>query len=197
MHTTKPRFFRNVRAFRLWLEKHHCSKLEQWVGFHKKHTGKASIDWPQSVDAALCYGWIDGLRKSIDADSYMIRFTPRKPRSHWSLVNIRRYEELAREGLVLPAGAAAYSKRDRQNSGRESHEQPHMELAQAYLAQLRASARAWQFYSQLQPSRIKNCNWWVMSAKQEATQLRRLGILIACSERGELIPPLVWTKQPR
>ncbi len=170
MHTPKPRFFSHVKAFRLWLEKHHLNKLEQWVGFHKKHTHKASIDWPQSVDAALCYGWIDGLRKSIDADSYMIRFTPRKPSSHWSLVNIRRYEELARAGQVLPAGVIAYAKRDIKNSGRESHEQPRMELAQSFLEQLSANSKAWKFYSQLPPSRIKNSNRWVMSAKQEATR---------------------------
>lgn len=112
------------------------------------------------------------------------------------MVNIRRYEELASAGLVLPAGAAAYAKRYIANSGRESHERPHMKLAQAYLDQLRAKPKVWQFYSQLQPSRIKHSNWRVMSAKQEASRIRRLGILIACSERGKLIPPLVWTKRP-
>lgn len=194
MPTARPRYFRNKKLFRLWLEKNHHTTLELWVGFHKKHTGKTSIDWPQSVDAALCYGWIDGLRRSIDADSYMIRFTPRKPRSHWSLVNIRRYKELQREGLVESAGKSAFAKRDKHNTGRASHEQAGAELTPEFLAQLKADRNAWQYYSQLQPAKIKNCNWWVMSAKQEATRRRRLGILIDCSARGELIPPLVWTK---
>ena len=197
MTAPRPRFFRNANQFRKWLEKHHRSRSEQWIGYYKKHTALASMDWPQSVDAALCFGWIDGLRKSIDADSYMIRFTPRQPNSHWSLVNLRRFERLEKAGLVAAAGKEAYSKRNLENSGRAGHEQAHVELAPELLGELIKHKQAWHFYSQLPPSTMKNSNWWVMSAKQEVTRKRRLTTLIECSGKGELIPPLVWTAKRR
>lgn len=197
MADPKPRFFRTQAKFREWLEANHLTVVEQWVGFYKKHTGKPSIDWPESVDAALCFGWIDGLRRSLDADRYMIRFTPRKPNSHWSRVNLARMEWLLREKLVTSAGLRAYEARDVANSGRASHEQDTVTLASAYEKQIRRERSAWRYYSGLPPSTMKRCNWWIMSAKQEATRQRRLELLIEYSTREELAPPLVWTrKQP-
>ena len=195
MADPNPRFFRTPALFRAWREKHHGTIQEQWVGFYKKHTGEPSIDWPQSVDAALCFGWIDGLRRSLDEDRYMIRFTPRKPRSHWSHVNIERMEWLLSQGLVTAAGAAAYAQRNAENTGRAAHEQKRVTLSMAYQKRFRATPQAWQFYKKLPPGTVKQCNWWVMSAKQEATRERRLTLLIECSARCELVPALVWTRK--
>ena len=118
MSPEKPLFFENQARFREWLQIHHAKKPELWVGYYKKHTGMASITWPESVDEGLCFGWIDGLRKSIDDEGYKIRFTPRNSDSHWSHVNIERIEKLQQLGLVSPAGLAAYSKRTEKNTGK-------------------------------------------------------------------------------
>jgi uncharacterized protein YdeI (YjbR/CyaY-like superfamily) len=117
-----PIFFAKPAAFRTWLERHHQTKREQWVGFHRKASGRPSITWPEAVDEALCFGWIDGLRKTIDAESYKIRFTPRRPTSNWSAVNIRRMKELMREPRVRPAGIKAFRKRAPGKSGIYSYE---------------------------------------------------------------------------
>src|SRR2546423_663421 len=118
----KPRFFETPRAFEDWLARHHASAREQWVGFYKISSGRPSITWPQAVDAALCYGWIDGVRRSLDPMRYAIRFTPRKPRSTWSLVNLRRARALIRSGRMRPAGLEIFQRRSRERSGISSYE---------------------------------------------------------------------------
>jgi uncharacterized protein YdeI (YjbR/CyaY-like superfamily) len=191
-----PKFFPTPVHFRKWLEKNHGKKDELWVGFYKVKSGLPSITWPQSVDQALCFGWIDGIRKSIDETAYMIRFTPRRPGSIWSAVNLRRFEELRAQGLVSQTGQKTYDARDEKNTNRYSFEQGSVALRPEYLKQLKANKKAWTFFQSLPPSTRKPSMWWVMSAKRRETQLRRLDILISSSEKGERIPPLVLTKQP-
>jgi uncharacterized protein YdeI (YjbR/CyaY-like superfamily) len=180
---TETTYFETPEAFRAWLEEHHATAKELWVGYHKKHTGRPSIDWPQSVDQALCFGWIDGVRKRIDDERFMIRFTPRKPRSIWSAVNVRRVAELEAMGLMHPAGRAAFARRQAQKSGIYSYEQRPPDLPEEYAARLRADERAWAFWQAQPPGYRKTATWWVISAKQEETRQRRLAALIdACAE---------------
>ncbi|HEX8172228.1 MAG TPA: YdeI/OmpD-associated family protein [Thermoanaerobaculia bacterium] len=177
-----PRFFATPAAFRKWLEKHHDSAEELWVGFHKVGSGKKSITWPQSVDVALCFGWIDGVRKGIDETSYVIRFTPRKAKSNWSKVNIKRFGELRALGLVAPAGLAAF---ERGTAAVYSYAEQPRALAPEYEARLRANAKAYAFFSAQPPGYRRQMEFRVMSAKQESTRLRRLEKLIEASARGE------------
>ena len=195
MSGDNPRYFSSQALFRKWLQTHHRRKSELWVGYYKKHTDKSSITWPQSVDEGLCFGWIDGKRQSIDEQCYKIRFTPRKPRSHWSHVNSKRIRELKKMGLVAQAGCDAFSRRTEKNSGKASYEQHEIVLARNYESQIRKNKKAWDYYDKLPPSTRKLCNSWIMQAKREQTRLRRLGILIDHSAKGELIPPLVWEKK--
>lgn len=191
-----PTFFPTPSDFRQWLDANHKSETELWVGYYKKATGKPSMTWPESVDEALCYGWIDGLRKSIDDEAYMIRFTPRRPISHWSDVNIRRFNALKKEGSIQPAGLAAFKKRKEKNSRRASHEQKKpIKLDKTYEDELKANKKAWTFFQSLSPSIRKQCKWWIISAKQEKTRQKRLRILIESSEAGEKIPPLRISKK--
>ena len=183
----KPQYFATPAEFRDWLDKHHATKQELWVGYYKKASGKPSMTWPESVDEALCYGWIDGIRKSVGDDSYTIRFTPRRPRSVWSAVNVRRVEEMTREGRMRPAGRAAYEARVESRSGIYSHEQQAVELDGSYGEQLRRNREAWAFYQAQPASYRKAVNWWVLSAKKEETRLRRLGQLIEASAGGRRI----------
>ncbi len=167
-------FFENPLQFRQWLEAHHAAGAELWAGYHKAGSGKPSLTWPQSVDQALCFGWIDGVRKGIDESSYRIRFTPRRPRSIWSAVNIGRVEELTRLGLMRPAGLAAYAVRKENRSGVYAYEQRTAELPEPYAGMLKASDAAWAFFEAQPPSYRKTAGWWVVSAKTEATRLKRL-----------------------
>jgi uncharacterized protein YdeI (YjbR/CyaY-like superfamily) len=184
----KPRFFRTPSDFRKWLAAHHASETELWVGFYKKDSGKASVTWPQSVDEALCFGWIDGIRKNIDEVSYKIRFTPRKQRSTWSAVNIKRVAELTEQGLMEEAGLKAFASRQENRSGIYSYEQRSPELPAQYAKELKKNAAAWKFF-QAQPSSYRKAvNWWVVSAKQEETRLKRLDKLIDDSAAGRRIP---------
>ena len=187
-----PTFFRAPADFRQWLERNHDTAPELWVGFHKKGSGKPSITWPQSVDEALCFGWIDGVRKSIDADSYVIRFTPRRPRSIWSLVNVKRVEELTKLGRMTPAGLRAFEARDPARSGVYSFEQrkESMTLAPPYEAKLRANRKAWAFFQSQAPYYRRMASLYVMSAKKEETRLRRLATLIEDSAKGQRLGPL-------
>lgn len=178
------KFFKTPSALRKWLEAHHASAKELWVGFYKKGSGKPSIDWPESVDEALCFGWIDGIRKSIDADSYMIRFTPRKPTSVWSAVNIKNVENLIKEKRMHPAGLKAFAARKENRSGIYSYEQRGPELVEPYLGMLKRNKAAWKFFQAQPPSYRKVMNWWVVSAKQEATRVKRLDKLIEESAQG-------------
>ena len=191
----KPLFFPKQSDFRDWLEKNHREASELWVAYYKKVTKKPSITWPQSVEEALCFGWIDGLRKSIDDESYIIRFTPRRPNSHWSTINIKRVEELKKLHLMKPTGLEVFKKRKEEKSSRASYEQKSVKLDPSYQSKLKANQKAWQFFQALPPSVQKPCIWWIISAKKEETQLRRLNMLIDSSEKGEKIPPLKWTKK--
>ena len=187
----KPMFFPTPDAFRSWLEKNHGTAQQLWVGFRKKKSGKPSITWQESVDAALCFGWIDGVRKSLDGESYVIRFTPRKPDSTWSAVNIKRVAELKKLGLMQPPGLKAFEKRTDDNSAIYSYEQRKTAvLGNAYEKQFRAEKKAWDFF-QLQPPWYRRvAAFWVISAKKEETRLKRLATLIEDSSRGERIGPL-------
>ena len=189
------KFFATPEAFRQWLEQHHKVLKEQWVGYYKVKSGIPSMTWSESVDEALCYGWIDGLRKSIDEKSYKIRFTPRKPKSNWSAVNIRKVAELKKLGKMTPAGLEAYKKLEEQKSKVYSFEQKNIRLDKAFEQQFKANEKAWQFFQTLPPSVKKPSVWWVMSAKREDTRIRRLNTLIQCSEEGLRIPLLRRTKK--
>ncbi|MEQ8905897.1 YdeI/OmpD-associated family protein [Ekhidna sp.] len=188
-------FFPTPQDFRKWLEENHKTETELWVGYYKKTTDRPSITWPESVDQALCFGWIDGIRKKIDEEAYQVRFTPRKPKSHWSHVNIKRIEELKKEKLVMPAGLEAYSKRDPENTGKASFEQKKVTLSTAFEKRFKANKKAWDFFnSQIAPSYRKQSIHWVMSAKREETREKRLTTLIECSSQKQKIPPLKWAK---
>ena len=184
-------FFKTAADLRVWFEKNHETETELFLGYYKKASGIPSVDWSESVDQALCYGWIDGIRRSIDEKSYQIRFTPRRPKSHWSTVNIKKIEQLIKAGLMKAPGLAAWERRDEKNSGKAAFEQKKVVLDPAYEKKVRANSKAALFFfEQLAPSYRKISIHWVMSAKQEATQLRRLGILIESSEQGLKIPQL-------
>jgi uncharacterized protein YdeI (YjbR/CyaY-like superfamily) len=179
----KPRFFRSADDFRAWLEKHAASSTELWLGYRKRGSDKASVTWPESVDHALCFGWIDGVRKNIDATSYVIRFTPRKSSSTWSAVNIKRVAALRKQGLMQPAGLAAFGARREKRSSIYSYEQRAVEMAEPYAGMLKRSAAANAFFAAQPASYRKAAIWWVSSAKQESTRLRRLDQLITDSQR--------------
>jgi len=178
------KFFKTPSAFRKWLAVHHAKETELWVGFYKKNSGKPSITWPESVEEALCFGWIDGIRKNISDDSYKIRFTPRRPRSVWSAVNIRYAAELIEQRRMQPAGLKAFAARKEYRSGIYSYEQRSPELVEPYLGKLRRNQAAWKFF-QAQPAGYrKQMNWFVVSAKKEETRLKRLEKLIEASVQG-------------
>jgi len=193
----RPLFFSDRIAFRQWLDAHHDATDVQWVGFYKKATGRASITWPESVDEALCYGWIDGLRKSIDDQAYKIRFTPRREGSHWSHKNLERMAELIDEGRVRPPGLRAFEARDPEKTRRASYEQEDVSLPEGYLARIRENEAAWAWFESSRPSYRKQVSWWIVSAKRQATRERRLEILIRSSEEGKVIPPLRWTVEDK
>jgi uncharacterized protein YdeI (YjbR/CyaY-like superfamily) len=187
----EPTFFATPAAFRRWLDKHHATERELLVGFYKSSTGRPSITWPEARDEALCVGWIDGVRKGRDADSYTIRFTPRKRRSIWSAVNVKRVEALTREGRMTPAGLAAFEARSDRRTGIYSHEQRDAaSLTPAQERRFKSNRPAWAWFRAQAPSYRKTAIWWVVSAKREDTRERRLGILIADSEAGRRVPPL-------
>lgn len=186
----KPVFFASPSKLRAWFEKNHELKTELWVGYYKKATKIPSVDWSQSVDEALCFGWIDGIRKKIDEQSYKIRFTPRNPKSHWSAVNLAKIKTLRKQGLMQPAGLAVYEKRDDKRSKGASYEQQSVRLDPKYERKIRENKKAWPFYVKLAASYKRASIHWVMSAKREETRLRRLGILIQSCEEEQKIPPL-------
>jgi uncharacterized protein YdeI (YjbR/CyaY-like superfamily) len=181
------KFFETQAEFRAWLEKNHATKTELYVGFHKKSSGKPSITWPEAVDAALCFGWIDGVRKSIDETSYANRFTPRRPGSNWSAVNINRVKELKKRGLMTPAGLAAFERRDEGRALAYSYERANARLDPAMEEAFRANEKAWAFFEARPPSYRKAVTWWVVSAKKEETRQRRLRTLIQDSAEGRLV----------
>src|SRR6516165_407393 len=178
-------FFARSDDFRWWLEKHHQSSTEQWIGFHRKASGRSSITWPEAVDEALCFGWIDGLRKTIDTGSYKIRFTPRRPGSNWSAINMARMKELTRDSRVRPAGITAFQKRTPAKSRVYSYEnRKAARLSSAATTLFRAESAAWKFFQQQPKSYRQTAIWWVSSARRAPTQENRLQRLIASSKAG-------------
>ena len=189
---TKPTFFPTPADWRDWLAANHDKESELLVGFYKRDSGKPSITWPESVDQALCFGWIDGIRKSVDAESYTIRFTPRKPSSNWSGVNIKRFGELSEQGLVHPAGQAAFDKRKDETSNVYSYEQrDKIELDETFVQQLKANLKAYEFFKAQAPSYQKAVRHWIMSAKRPETQQKRLETLIDDSANERRIQQFV------
>lgn len=179
-----PVFFPSTAEFRKWLEGNHQSAAEILVGYYKVNTGKPSMNWSDSVDEALCYGWIDGVRRSIDAESYCIRFTPRRTKSNWSRVNMDKVEKFIREERMQPAGLAAYNNRVEARSEIYSYENQPDKLSEDLELIFRQHKEAWDFFTVQPPSYKKTRIYWIMSAKQQATQKSRLAKLILASERA-------------
>ena len=180
-------FFPTPAHLRKWFARNHATATELWVGFYKKDTGRPSITWPESVDEALCVGWIDGIRKRIDAESYKIRFTPRRPTSVWSAVNIARVAVLEKEGRMQPAGRAAFTKRRENRSGIYSYENRPVSLPEPYAGQLRANKGAAAFLAAQPPSYQKLVAWWIVSAKKEETRQARVAKLIELCAAGKRV----------
>ena len=192
---TKPTFFATPEAFRRWLDKHHESAPELLVGFYKTGSGKPSITWPQSVDEALSFGWIDGVRRRIDDESYTIRFTPRRPTSIWSAVNVKRIGALIAEGRVRPAGLAAFARRKAEKTAIYSYDRPQAAvLDPAYDEELRRNEAAWAYLQDEAPWYRRVTTHWVMSAKREETRRKRLAELIGSSAAGRRIKQLIPAK---
>jgi uncharacterized protein YdeI (YjbR/CyaY-like superfamily) len=189
--TCEAIYFASPGKFCEWLEKHHESARELWVGFHKKDTGRPSLTWPESVDEALCFGWIDGIRKSVSAEAYVIRFTPRKSTSIWSNVNIKKAEALVECGRMQLAGLRAFEARDAKKSGIYAFEQrKKARLAPREEKQFRANKAAWKFFESQPPGYRQIVAWWIISAKRPETRVRRLAMLIDDSEAGRRIRQL-------
>jgi uncharacterized protein YdeI (YjbR/CyaY-like superfamily) len=190
-HPSKLTFFASPPEWRAWLEQHHDQLDELWVGFYKRGSGKSSITWPEAVDGALCFGWIDGVRKSLDESSYMIRFTPRKSRSTWSAINIKRLAALKKLGLVHSAGLQAFQRRTEDRSAIYAYEQGKgAKLTAEYEKVFRANKDAWKFFRAQPPWYRRTSSWWVISAKKEETRQKRLARLIDDSAHRRPIPHL-------
>jgi uncharacterized protein YdeI (YjbR/CyaY-like superfamily) len=185
----EPLFFASASEWRAWLAEHHATATEVVVGFHKKKTGKPSMTWSEAVDQALCFGWIDGIRHSLGPDAYTNRFTPRKPTSNWSNVNVAKVEALRRQGLMHPAGLAAFALRPPVRTGVYSFEAGDDGLGD-YEAEFRRDAMAWSWFESQPPGYRKQASHWVRSAKREETRRSRLLTLIADSRAGKRIKPL-------
>jgi uncharacterized protein YdeI (YjbR/CyaY-like superfamily) len=184
-------FFATPAEFRAWLEEHHAVEREVVVGYYRKTSKRQSITWQESVDEALCFGWIDGIRRRIDDESYSNRFTPRKARSNWSAINIRRAHELIEEGRMTPAGLAAFEARTDDRSAIYSYEQRRQaKLDPEQERRLRADAKAWEWFSARPPSYRRAAVYWVTSAKKPETRERRLAALIEDSAAGRTVKPL-------
>ena len=181
----KPEFFQTPADFRTWLENNHATATELWVGFYKKDSEKPSITWPESVDQALCFGWIDGIRKRVDEISYQIRFTPRRRGSIWSATNIKRAKELVRQRQMRPSGLKAFAARIENRSGIYSYEQRTTELEEPYVTLLKRNTGAWNFFQTQPPSYRKIICWWIVSAKKQETRMARLAKLISESAKGK------------
>jgi uncharacterized protein YdeI (YjbR/CyaY-like superfamily) len=191
----KPIYFSSPAAFRAWLAENHAKASEVVVGFHRKETGKPSLTWPESVDEALCFGWIDGIRRSVDATRYTIRFTPRKPTSNWSAVNVRKMAELEQAGRMTDAGRAALARRREDKTAIYTYENKPKDLSPEYDRQLRAKAAAARFWDAQPPGYRKSMCFWVMGAKREETRQKRLAELIGLCAQGRRHPGLERPKK--
>jgi uncharacterized protein YdeI (YjbR/CyaY-like superfamily) len=191
----EPTFFATPAEFYAWLEANHETETELLVGYYKTGSGKPSMTWSESVDQALCFGWIDGVRRSIDGESYSIRFTPRKADSTWSEVNIKKVAALTEQGLMRPAGIAAFENRREAKTGIYSYEQrDNAVLSEAEQQRLQANPQAWEYFQSKAASYRKAAVWWVVSAKREETREKRLATLIELSAKGEMLPHLIPRK---
>ena len=182
------RFFDGPADFRRWLEKHHARRDELLVGFHKKDSGRGGLTYREALDEALCWGWIDGVRRRVDDDAYEIRFSPRKPKSKWSAVNVKRYRELDAEGRIAAPGREAFARFDPEAHPPYSFETRPVELEPEYRTKFEAHADAWGFFQAQPPGYRRTANFYVMSAKRPETRERRLATLIDVSARGERLP---------
>jgi uncharacterized protein YdeI (YjbR/CyaY-like superfamily) len=191
----KPTFFPSAAAFRRWLAAHHAATPELLVGFHHLGSGKGGITYPEARDEALCFGWIDGVRRNFDATSYVIRFTPRKAGSNWSAVNLERVRSLTAAGRMRAPGLARFRARPRKRE--YSYEARPERLAPPYLTELRANPRAWSFFTSQPPWFQRTATHWIMTAKREATRLSRLDRLIAAAQRGERPAPFLISRRER
>jgi uncharacterized protein YdeI (YjbR/CyaY-like superfamily) len=187
-----PLFFSTAEEFRKWLQKNHQQEQELLVGFHKRKSGTPCMTWQESVIEAITYGWIDGVRKSIDENAYTIRFTPRKPSSIWSAINIKLAEELIRSGKMKAAGKAAFEKRKENRSKIYAYEKGYLSLSSEYLKRLKNSKIAWTNFQKMPTDYKKHAMNWVMNAKQEATREKRLNTLIMDSEAGRKVKPFSY-----
>ena len=185
----KPRFFTTPAQFRAWLEANHDQARELWVGYYNARASRSGITWVESVEEALCYGWIDGVRRSLDDTRYAIRFTPRKPKSKWSAVNVRHVTRLKAAGRMRPPGLAAFERRSGEAAGYSYETRPHT-LDPSDERRFRANRKAWAYFTARTPSYRRTAASWVASAKKRETRDRRLATLIACSANGEPIPAL-------
>lgn len=189
-------YFKTQAEFRAWLSAHDAQETELWVGYYKVSSGHPSISWKESVDEGLCFGWIDGRRQSIDAERYRIRFTPRKPKSIWSKVNLKRYAELLDADLVRPSGKAAFESRDLSMVDKYSFENEEQEFDAVALEKFKANDKAWTFFSGEARGYQKVAKWWVVGAKRQETRLKRMETLIEVSEAGKRLEHLSkWSKK--
>jgi uncharacterized protein YdeI (YjbR/CyaY-like superfamily) len=187
---SEPIFFESAAEWRAWLEQHHETETEVWVGMWRKAVGRG-MTWSEAVDEALCFGWIDSVAKGIDGQRRMQRFTPRKPTSNWSAVNVRKVEQLRTEGRMRPAGEAAFARRRPDKTGVYSFEQPDdPAFTPEQEAQFRADDAAWAYWESRPPGYRRQATWWVVSAKREETRARRLATLIEDCAAGRAIKPL-------
>jgi len=185
----QPRFFRTARHFERWLAVNHRKAAAILVGFYKVGSGKPSVTYREALDAALAYGWIDGVRRRVDADAYTIRFTPRKPGSYWSAINTKRAKALIEEGRMNPAGLAAFERRDEERTRRFSHHRENAVLDAAALRALKADKRAFAFFQTLSPSVKRLYAFWITSAKRDATRAKRLAVVLERCHAGKRIDP--------
>lgn len=190
-------FFSDADELRKWFRDNHETADEQWIGYYKVATGEPSVTWPESVDVALCFGWIDGLRQRIDERSYRVRFTPRRPGSSWSARNIERMRALIKAGLVEEAARATFESAGSLHRAPAAREPAAAALPEEYERKIKAVPEAWECFAGATPSYRKHCAHWIVSAKREQTRQKRLETLIECSLRGEPIPPLRWAVKPR
>jgi len=188
-------FFPTQKDLRKWFEKNHKNEKELFAGYYKVSSGKPSIAWSESVDVALCFGWIDGIRRSVDDESYCIRFTPRNPKSNWSAVNIKKVEELTKLGLMKPEGLKAFGFRKEEKSKIYAYENPKGEFDKSFEKLFRSNKKAWAFYQTKTPTYRKVTTRWVMSAKQESTRLKRLNELITDCAAGRNIKAMSYGKK--
>jgi uncharacterized protein YdeI (YjbR/CyaY-like superfamily) len=189
------KFFRDAPAFRRWLHTQHATAGELWLGFYRKGCGKTGISYPEAVDQALCYGWIDGVRKTIDEISYTNRFSPRKTKSIWSAINIRRVGELMKQGLMAEPGIAAFEARDAKRSARYSYENRPQSFAPELEKMFKANGRAWTFWEAQPPGYRRTAAWWVMSAVKDETRRSRLARVIDASARQRRVGLLAPAKK--